>query len=495
MRSLISFNNLQLNINDKAILHNISGSISTSQKIGLVGNNGAGKTTLLKLISKMDEPTSGQVIADISIAYVKQFEIEKINLEQTVTEYIQAFEDWWKILDTFESTFKTKLNPETKVKDLSGGELTKINIADAISRNPEVILLDEPTNHLDLNSVKYLIDFINKSDTAFLIASHDIDFLNNVVNEVWEIEGGKLRVFGGNYDDYILQKDLENESKQRNFEVAKKELTKLDKAKQIDTIRSQKGKAKLNKMKESGGTPKIVLNGYKNRAEGLHAQNQNRIGILQTKAHEKLEQNKSKVFKKAYIDLQTTEKRGKLVKINNENLIIKDKTLIENISFDLNYGERVSISGNNGSGKSLLIKNLIIPASTGKTLYLSQKYENVDYSKTVFENMESIGIGYESIRKILGNFLFLTDEDLKKKAKDLSGGELARLSMAILTSSQVDLLILDEPTNNLDISTIEILVEALTEFKGGLIVVSHNRKFLREIRIEKEFKIEGKNLV
>ena len=131
MYSLVSFNNLTFNINHKSILDGISASIQNHDRIGLVGNNGSGKTTLLKLISKQDEPTSGRVLADVSVAYVKQFEIEKIDSQQTVFEYIQDFENWWDILDKYELIFKSKLNPETRLRDLSGGELTKINIANA----------------------------------------------------------------------------------------------------------------------------------------------------------------------------------------------------------------------------------------------------------------------------------------------------------------------------------------------------------------------------
>jgi len=130
-----------------------------------------------------------------------------------------------------------------------------------------------------------------------------------------------------------------------------------------------------------------------------------------------------------------------------------------------------------------------------KVLYLSQKYENIDYSKTVFENIESLSIGYEDLRKVLANYLFMTEDDINKNAKDLSGGETARLAMAKITTSEIDLLILDEPTNNLDISTIDILIEALNEFKGALLVISHNKNFLNQIEIQKEYKIDNNNLI
>jgi len=169
------------------------------------------------------------------------------------------------------------------------------------------------------------------------------------------------------------------------------------------------------------------------------------------------------------------------------------------VDLDISYGDRITISGPNGSGKTLLAKELMKPEhfvnADSKVLYLSQKYENIDYSKTVFENIESLSIGYEDLRKVLANYLFMTEDDINKNAKDLSGGETARLAMAKITTSEIDLLILDEPTNNLDISTIDILIEALNEFKGALLVISHNKNFLNQIEIQKEYKIDNNNLI
>ena len=274
MHSLISFNNLQFNINDKSILDGISASVDEHDRIGLVGNNGSGKTTLLKLLYKENEPTSGRVLTDSRIAYVKQFEIEKNYSTQTVFEYIQPFDNWWNILDKYELIFKTKLNPETTLKDLSGGELTKINIAYAFNNNPDLILMDEPTNHLDAMSVENLTTFMMHSKIAFLISSHDIDFLNNFVNQIWELKDGKLRIFGGNYNDYKEAIRMELEGKERRFEVAKKEIKKLKDAQQINNIRNQKSNAKVDRALKSGdrSIPKIVLKGMKLKGQGIHSQ-------------------------------------------------------------------------------------------------------------------------------------------------------------------------------------------------------------------------------
>lgn len=500
MHSLISFNNLQFKINDKSILDDISASIKDKQRIGLVGNNGSGKTTLLKIISKENEPTSGKVLTDSRIAYVKQFEIEKSNSTKTVYEYVQHFENWWDILDKYELIFKSKLNPETQLKDLSGGELTKINIANAFSSNPELVLLDEPTNHLDINSIENLTEFINNYSAAFLISSHDIDFLNNIVEQIWELKEGKLRIFGGNYNDYQQTLQNEIEAKARRYEVASKEVKKLKKAKQKNNIINQKGTAKVDRALKSNdrSIPKIILKGMKLKGQAVHSQVNERLNKLETKANEDLENNRVKKIKKAFVDLKTTAKRGVIIKLKGD-IKIGERILINNVNLDISYGDRITISGANGSGKTLLAKelmkseNFVNPDS--KVLYLSQKYENLDYTKNVFENIESLSIGYEDLRKILANYLFVTEDDLTKSANTLSGGETARLAMAKITTSEIDLLILDEPTNNLDISTIEILVEALNEYKGALLVISHNRNFLNQIGIQKEYKIENSRLV
>ncbi|MEP7103783.1 MAG: ribosomal protection-like ABC-F family protein [Candidatus Dojkabacteria bacterium] len=499
---LISFQNLTFTINNKNILDNITGSISTSDRIGLIGNNGAGKTTLLNIISKKNEPTSGMVIANVTIAYVKQFELDKMSSTKTVFDYLQVFDNWWSILEQYEIIFKTSLNPETKLKDLSGGEFTKINIANAFTSFPNLILLDEPTNHLDHSSVEYLTEFLKKYSGAFLISSHDIDFLNDTVDKIWELSRGELKVYGGNYEFYKEQKAIEEENIKRNHEVAKKQMNKIKQAILKENKRSERGKNRMLKMKKTNdrSIPTIVLNAYKNRAENKGSQISEKLEKLQTRAADNLENSKSNVTKKAFIDLKTTAREGKLISIKAKDLRIADELLIKNINLDIYSKDRMAITGANGTGKTLLVKNIIDNKENFykpelKLLYLSQKYENIDYDKTVIENMESLGIGYELIRKILGNFLFIKDVDLKEKVIDLSGGELARLSIAKLSASDIDLLILDEPTNNLDINTIGVLIEALNEFKGALIVISHNKNFLNQINIERFYKIENKKLM
>lgn len=499
--SLISFQNLNFTINDRVILDDISGSISRTDKIGLVGNNGTGKTTLLNLISKKNEPTSGRVRGDCTIAYVEQFDLDKMNSQQTVSEFIQSFDNWWEILDAYELIFKSKLNPETQLKDLSGGEFTKINISQAFTNSPDLVLLDEPTNHLDYQSTENLTLFLQDYEGALLISSHDIDFLDNNIQKIWEIENGKLNVYGGNYSDYKEQKSNKLEAKKRNYEVAKKALNKIKKAIVLENKRSERGKNRMLKMKRTNdrSIPTIVLNAYKNRAENKGTQISNKLERLESKAAENLESAKTTFQKKAFIELTTKVGKGKLISIDEVDLKINDKLLIKNLNFNIYSGDRIAISGNNGSGKTLLVKELISNnkyffKQDLKLLYLSQKYENIDYDKTVIENINSLSIGYETIRKILGNFLFIKEDDINTKAKDLSGGELARLSIAKLTTTDIDLLILDEPTNNLDISTIEVLISALNEFKGALVVISHNKSFLKSINIEKYFKIENKSL-
>lgn len=490
--TLVYSNNLNVELPDgRVILDDISFSVLRKDRIGLVGRNGSGKSTLLKAIydawanSRKDISFS----TSIPVGYLPQIDLEMYKNEYKLYEFFgsRGNEFWWDILSKVKHIFGSEIDHETKLADLSGGEITKILFAEVLSDYPSLLLLDEPTNHLDENTTERLLSFLKEFNGAVVFASHNINFLNSLAEQIWELEDGHLRVFPGNYDDYQKLKSSEIENKNRIYREKLSEAKKLrsyiskkqSEVKNMDDKFTSRNPYMRKKSGKKAKTAKILLGKYDESLQDLN------------------ENFKSKEYKKAYLDLQTDSKKGRLFQLKDFSIKVGTRTLIENINLSLSYGERIAITGDNGSGKTLLSRTILDNLDPDvKGMYLSQKYEIVDPNKTLLENIFWVNpdIGYEKCRKVLGNFLFVSEDDVNKKASVLSGGEIARLAMAMITAKPVDILILDEPTNHLDIYTVDIIIEALQEFHGGLVVISHDMNFINSIHIDKIYKILNKIL-
>ena len=503
----ISLSNVKKSYGFKNILDGLNLEIKTGDKVSLIGENGCGKTTILNIINKKESIDSGTLAIRNSstIGYLsqqpesiykdnivkeilysnlkdildventlKKYE-EKMNNDPTnmdlINKYLNTQEKFMKIGGYEVNTMIEKVSHglnishliDKKFKELSGGEQKRVVLASIIIRKPNILLLDEPTNHLDINTLEWLEDFLNKYNGTVLIVSHDRYFLDQVTNKTILIENGKEIVFHGNYSKYLEENELRIEREFKEYKDQQKLITAMKKKiKQLE---------EFGKLAYPGGEP------FFKRAENIRKRLE-RIDI----------KNKPVIKKDLPINLDFDKRSGNdALVLKKYNLSIEDKVLIENINLKINYGDKVCIIGNNGCGKTTLIKRIIdnnaenIKIGTNiKIGYIPQQI-NFDVDETVLSYARKHFIGEEShLRSALDKFYF-HGENVFKKISKLSGGEKVRLKLFSLIQEKCNFIILDEPTNHIDIFTKESLEEALKEFKGTLLFVSHDRYFINKL--------------
>ena len=495
------FKNVQVNIGE-----------GDRPRIALVGSNGVGKSTLLKILAGQLNPSTGSVTRNGTVYYLPQISTIKQNIKaDTVLDFLSSVsEEWWKIEEILQAQFSTTLNLSLPLFNLSGGELTKLFLAIGLSFEPQVLLLDEPTNHMDLMALESLRAFLNDFEGAFVIVSHKPFFLDQVTDITWELTPEGVKVYGGNFSLYREQKEIELEARLRSHEVARKELKRAKttalQEQQRAAQSSRNGRAEVLK----GSVDRKAAELIKSKAEASAGTAKKKHEAAVAKATQKVTQTKVRTTKATSIQLeQTSQKRRNLIDIQGANLCVGQNLLLENIQLHISSGDRIAIAGANGSGKSSLAKAIlhrdtttailesgkILLAPTMQAVYLDQTYELVNREQTILENMQAANrnLNYQLLRQQLGHFLFKYD-DVHKSASVLSGGELARLAIAMISISQIDLLILDEPTNNLDIETVDQMVEGINEYQGALWVISHDLDFLSRIHITQAYKLSEQEL-
>jgi ATPase subunit of ABC transporter with duplicated ATPase domains len=516
--------------NKNLLFDNINLTVNNHEKIALIGNNGSGKSTLLKLISKELQPLDGQLFVDTKPYFVPQIfgqynhltigqalkvenklkALQEILNGNVTEENYSTLDDDWTIEERCNDALKywqlTNLDLMQKMETLSGGQKTKVFLAGISIHQPELILLDEPSNHLDVAGRKLLYNFIQSTQNTLIIVSHDRKLLN-LLGKVAELDKRGITIYGGNYDFYMEQKLIENnalnqdlQSKEKALRKAKeKERETLERQQKLD-IRAQKGLGKA-------GLPKIVSNTWKNSAErstakiaGVHTE---KIGGLKEELQE-LRSALPNIDKMKFgFDNSALHKGKTLIKADEINYSYKNHPLWkENLTFQITSGERLVLKGINGSGKTTLIKIILekLEPQTGKiyradnkAVYIDQDYSLIDNQLKVYEQAQQFNVSAlqeHEIKIRLNRFLF-TKDDWDKSCSALSGGEKMRLILCCLTinNQSPDIIILDEPTNNLDIQNIEILTAAINEYQGTLIVVSHDETFLEQTKIEQTIQL------
>tara|TARA_R110002049_G_scaffold25956_4_gene90710 strand:+ start:9326 stop:10915 length:1590 start_codon:yes stop_codon:yes gene_type:complete len=516
--------------NTDLLFQNLNLTVNNHDKIALIGTNGSGKSTLLKIIAGKLQASEGQLKIDIKPYYVPQIfgqynhlsiaqalgiddklnALQEILKGNTSEEHFNVLNDDWTIEDRCSEALNNwqlnNLDLSLPMYSLSGGQKTKVFLAGISIHQPKFVLLDEPSNHLDIKGRQLLYDFIQSTKSTLIVVSHDRKLLN-FLDTVCEISKNGIKVYGGNYKFYEQQKQIENNALNQDLQSKEKALRKA-KEKERETLERQRKLDSRGKGKqEKSGVSRIMMNTLRNKAEnstskmkGLHAEKID--GISQ-----ELQDLRSTLpgIDKMKFGFNNSELyHGKILfTATNINFTYDTKTLWKHpLSLQIISGERIALKGVNGSGKTTLIKLIlgafgtqsgIIYKAESTSVYIDQDYSLLDNGLKVYEQAQqfnSAALQEHEIKIRLNRFLFGQD-DWDKSCSALSGGEKMRLLLCCLTigNQAPDIIILDEPTNNLDIQNIEILTAAINEYNGTLIVVSHDELFLEQININKTIEL------
>ena len=503
---ILSCNNISKSFGTDVIIKSCSFNIEDHEKAAIVGINGAGKSTLLKIITGEESADTGLVTLakDKTLGYLAQqqdLQSDRSIYDEllSVKQYILDMESELRRIeaamnsasgDELESLMNryTNLNHEFEmnngysykseitgvlkglgfaeedfslhVNTLSGGQKTRVSLGKLLLSKPDIIMLDEPTNHLDMESISWLENYLLNYSGAVLIVAHDRYFLDKIVSKIIEIDNGECTVFSGNYTDYASKKAI---------------------------LRNMKLKEYLNQQRDIKHQEEVIAK--------LKQFNREK-SIKRAESREKMLDKMEVVDKPVELNAKMNIKLEPSVISGNDVLTVTDltksfdgNTLFNNINFEIKRGERVALIGNNGTGKTTILKliNGIIQPDSGSIYlgakvaigYYDQEHHVLDPDKTLFQEIQDAypDLNNTQIRNTLAAFLF-TDDDVFKYIRDLSGGERGRVSLAKLMLSNANLLILDEPTNHLDIISKEILENALNSYTGTVLYVSHDRYFI-----------------
>lgn len=513
---VLDVNKLGINFGYGQLFENVSFSLNEGESISIVGPNGCGKSTLLKIIVGLEKPETGQVSIkkDAKVAYLDQtgssivdnrivYEIlkdaftdlkdmekrlnelqKKMESEIQGKEYDSLLKKYCNLLERFSAAggYDMDLNINTVVEglnidssilnqsynDLSGGEKTLVQLAKALIIKPDLLLLDEPTNHLDIERIEWLEKYIKSFKGSSVIVSHDRYFLDKMSNKILDLDNGIGKVYNSNYSGYL-------EEKQRDFE------------KQVASYKDQQELIKKLEAQKKYFAERGMATNSSTLCDRAH--------VLQTKIDKLKEMaiSKPKIPKKLNVEFTEERKTSKkIISIENLDVTIPGgRKILDNINLNIFAGERVALIGANGSGKSTLVKSILeeqnLPVDgkieIGPSVKIGYLPQIITFPKPNQNLLEyfcnSAELNEQKARQVLAGFQFY-QEDVTKKVVNLSGGEKMRVKLAELLQKKINTLIFDEPTNHIDIPTKEVLEDALEDFDGTLIFISHDRYFINK---------------
>ena len=514
---LLKIENLCMSFGTQTIFDNISFQINNNDKVGIIGVNGAGKSTLFNILLGNITPDAGNITLNskIKLGYLPQVIMDDAsNEEETVFEYLlegrpikelkEELNSLYEIIARTQDEYELKkyykkincvselleyydeYNAESsllkiisgmniddnlldlKLKNISGGQKSKVAFARLLYSNPEIMLLDEPTNHLDLDTKDYIINYLKNYHGIILVISHDIEFLNEVTKKTLYVDKIKhnVEMYNGNYEKYIKIKNERDLAKKRLYERQQKEEEKL-KGIIAKYIRGNEKKANIAK---------------------------DRIKKLEKLESEKVELEKKNKYTKFNMKINRPS-YSVPIKCNNLTFGYDEENLLyENLNFDLSRGEKLLVVGENGIGKTTLLRlimgylkplegNIEITEKTD-IAYYAQEHEILEPNKTILENFANFGLADYEIRRMLGCFLF-SGVDIFKKVEVLSPGERSRVALAKISLTGANTLLLDEPTNHLDPMTQLIISDTFKNYEGTMLLVSHNLDFVDNLNINR----------
>lgn len=449
---------------------NFSAIIHSGDRIAVIGRNGSGKSTLLNILSRTVEPSSG------GITYPENIVIDYVPQIINANDY------------------------------LSGGQRTQKAICDSINNNPAVLLLDEPTNHLDSNNRKSLMRLLNTYQGTLIVATHDVDFISNMINTLWHIDESKIHIFSGKYTDYIREKGIKRSSIEQELNQLNRQRKDVHHSLMKEQKRAKGSSLKGKKSISERKWPTIVSNAKASRAGETSGKKASALSGQRDDLLEKLSDVRLPEIIVPTFSIKAADiKDGNIICISDGEVGYQGQIpLLKNIHLAIQSCDRLAIVGDNGSGKSTVMRAILDDPSVVKSGkwhipktsdigYLDQHYATLDSDKTVFNMIEEnvLNWSHAEIRRHLNDFLFRKNEEVNAHVKTLSGGEKARLSLAMIAANTPKLLLLDEVTNNLDIETKEHVIHVLKGYPGAIIVISHDPYFLQEIGITSTYKVQN----
>ena len=470
--SLLSINDLGIGFRGPMLLDGVSAEVQPGQRIGLLGRNGAGKTTLLRIIDGEIVPDHGTVTRapQVRVARLTQ-EVPK-DLTGTVHSVVRAGQetpaeeaDLWQVEHAVDVMLsKMELDPDIKFETLSSGLKRRVLLARAIATNPEILLLDEPTNHLDIPSILWLENFLSRWDQTLIFITHDRSFLRKLSTRIWEIDRGQLFDWSCDYDTFLARKEAAIAAEEKQNALFDKKLAQEE---------------------------AWIRQGIKAR----RTRNEGRVRALKAMRTQRSERRQSEGTAK--MQLQQADRSGALVaEVKDISFAYDDQPIVQDFSTTIMRGDKIGIIGRNGAGKTTLLKLLLgqLQPDSGSVklgtkveiAYFDQLRDTLDPDKTVQENVaggsDRVRIGDQTKHVIgyLQDFLF-TPERARTEIRFLSGGERNRALLARLMTKPANVIVLDEPTNDLDSETLDLLEEQLVSFAGTVLMVSHDRTFLNNV--------------